>query len=105
MYPFYADDTVILVETPYDLRYALNEFHLYCELWKVKVNTNKTKYLYFVKSQWEFVLKNAIIENVKDLKYLGIGFFHFQILLTKQNLFMWVGTDAMYGAIRKNKAV
>ena len=35
---FYADDTVILVETPGDLQIPLNEFYLYCEQWKLNIN-------------------------------------------------------------------
>lgn len=41
---FNADDTVILSETADDLQRDLNEFHLYGEQWKLKVNINKTKF-------------------------------------------------------------
>lgn len=34
---FYAEDTVILTETPSDLQHALNEFFVYCETWKLQV--------------------------------------------------------------------
>ena len=44
---FYADDTVILAETPEDSQIALNEFCLYCKQWKLNINISKTKILVF----------------------------------------------------------
>lgn len=38
MYSFYADDIVILADTPDDLQNDLNEFYLYCEQWKLTDN-------------------------------------------------------------------
>jgi hypothetical protein len=38
----YADDTVIFAETAAELQSALNAMYLYCETWKLKVNTAKT---------------------------------------------------------------
>ena len=34
----YADDTVLMAETPEDLQKQLNIFHDYCLAWKLKVN-------------------------------------------------------------------
>ena len=39
----YADDTVLMAETPEDLQKQLNIFHDYCLAWKLKVNIDKTK--------------------------------------------------------------
>ena len=48
---FYADDTVIMAETADDLQKALNEFYLYCNQWKLQVNTDKTKILIFCRGR------------------------------------------------------
>jgi hypothetical protein len=46
----YADDTVLMAETPEDLQKQLNIFHDYCLAWKLKVNIDKTYRLYhFIK--------------------------------------------------------
>jgi hypothetical protein len=34
----YADDTVLMTETPEDLQKQLNIFHDYCLAWKLKAN-------------------------------------------------------------------
>lgn len=44
----YADDTVIMSETEEGLQQALLNFEQYCDLWKLKVNTQKTKLLFSV---------------------------------------------------------
>ena len=41
----YADDTVIVSETAEDLQNALNIYEQYCNIWKLTVNTSKTKVL------------------------------------------------------------
>ena len=43
----YADDTVILAESPEQLRKALDAAHDYCESWGLTVNTSKTKVMIF----------------------------------------------------------
>ena len=43
----YADDTVIMSETEESLQQALLNFEQYCDLWKLKVNTQKNKNCYF----------------------------------------------------------
>jgi hypothetical protein len=39
----YADDTVILSESAESLQEAISAFEEYCNIWKLTVNTNKTK--------------------------------------------------------------
>ena len=46
---YYADDTIILAESPDDLQNSLNELFNYCQKWKLKVNEDKTKILCFTK--------------------------------------------------------
>lgn len=47
----YADDTVLLSETPEDLQNQLNSFLLYCQQWKLEVNIEKTKIVIFTKGR------------------------------------------------------
>ena len=39
----YVDDTALLAETANDLQAQLDAFYEYCNLWKLKVNADKTK--------------------------------------------------------------
>lgn len=47
----YADDTVLLSETPEDLQNQLNSFLLYCHKWKLTVNIEKSKIVIFTKGK------------------------------------------------------
>ena len=73
----YADDTVIIAESAEDLQNALTAYALYCETWKLLVNSSKTKIVIFSKGRiqnYNFILNNEAIEIVKEFKYLGILF-------------------------------
>ena len=43
----YADDTVLLSETKEGMQQSLDIFQLYCDLWKLDVNINKRKVMFF----------------------------------------------------------
>jgi hypothetical protein len=43
----YADDTIILAESSDEMQAALNGLFHYCQLWKLKINTSKTKTVIF----------------------------------------------------------
>jgi hypothetical protein len=45
----YADDAVILAESKEDLQRAINKLYTYCEFWKLKLNTDKSKVIIFKK--------------------------------------------------------
>ena len=47
----YADDTVILSESAESLQEAISAFEEYCNIWKLTVNTNKTKIVVFSKKK------------------------------------------------------
>ena len=74
----YADDTIVLAESPEQLQLALNAVHEYCENWDLTVNTNKTKIVIFSKgrvtSYPAFVFGHRNIEVVDDYVYLGVVF-------------------------------
>ena len=46
---FYADDTVIITENVDSLQRALDVFTLYCNEWKLSVNTSNSKIMIFNK--------------------------------------------------------
>ena len=75
----YADDTIILAENPKELQLALNAAYTYCNLWKLKINVDKTKIIRFSKkrSSYEppaFWLNNERVEVVDNYTYLGTIF-------------------------------
>jgi hypothetical protein len=43
----YADDVILLSETPAGLQISLSHLQKYCTKWGLEVNTKKTKYLIF----------------------------------------------------------
>ena len=47
----YADDTVLMSETSDGLQTLPNNFYEYSELWNLKVNTDKTKIMFFSTSR------------------------------------------------------
>jgi len=58
----------------------LNSFAEYCNAWSLTINTSKTKIMIFQKHQRRYkrtekwLLNGAVLENVKEFKYLGLTF-------------------------------
>ena len=48
---FYADDNVIITENVDSPQGALDVFSLYCNEWKLNVNTSKSKIVIFIKRE------------------------------------------------------
>ena len=72
----FAYDTVLFGNSKEDLPFALNKFENYCDIWRLTVNTSKTKVMIFSKGRLprnqKFYFKNEEIEIVNKYKYLGI---------------------------------
>ena len=72
----YADDTVLMAESSADLQNQLNSFQDYCSIWKLKVNTDKSKVMVFSRGKLprnlNFSLNGKKLEIVNSLNYLGI---------------------------------
>ena len=47
----YADDTVILAESPTELQMSLDAMQSYCNIWKLNINTSKTKIVIFSRGE------------------------------------------------------
>ena len=74
----YADDTVVLAESPPELQAALDAVYGYCQEWKLSVNTTKTKVMIFsrgrVKKAQTFLFGKEPLETVQEYTYLGTIF-------------------------------
>lgn len=73
----HADDTIIMSENAATFQNTLDEFALYCNHWKLKINLKKTKVMVFGKrktSDLEFNINNSPLEIVQEYKYLGVLF-------------------------------
>ena len=73
----YADDTVLLAETPENLQCILNSLYNYCQEWNLTVNTDKTKIMVFrnggrLKDNEKWVYNNCELEIVDEFNYLGL---------------------------------
>ena len=64
----YADDQFLFSTSPTTLQSVLNDIELYCNVWGLKININKTKILIFEKcgiySNYNFYLCNEQLEVV-----------------------------------------
>ena len=73
---FYADDLVIFSETAQGLQEGLDDLHDYCNRWKLKINTTKSKIIIFRKgsriSRHDFTFGGSPIEVTNKIRYLGI---------------------------------
>ena len=72
----YADNTIVLVENVCERQKTLDAVHEYCGMYKLTVNSKKTKIIVFsrgnVKRFPAFKYGNNTIEVVSDYIYFGI---------------------------------
>ena len=73
----YADDIVLLSDSPDKLQQMIDALFIYCTNWGLKLNLNKSKIMVFRKSNrlsrnlcWKYGVE--VIEVVNEYKYLGI---------------------------------
>lgn len=65
----YADDIVVFSNSSEGLQIRLKKLELYCERWKLKVSTSKTKIMIFKKGgilprNLDFIFDNTVLEIV-----------------------------------------
>ena len=61
------------------LQDMLMKLHEYSQTWGLEVNTSKTKIMIFEKGRLtstEFYYNNTLLENVENVKYLGVKFYN-----------------------------
>ena len=101
----YADDMVLLAETPADLQRALNGLSEYCKKWGLTVNVDKTKVLIFSKGKTRnipaFSLDEQDVEVVWDYAYLGVLFNYNNKFQKAQRKQCTAGNRAMFSLLRK----
>ena len=73
----YADDVLLLSESKEDLQSCLDSLNVYCDYWKLRINTEKTKVMVFSAGKIKtdnikFTLNKSDNEIVDNYKYLGI---------------------------------
>ena len=73
----YADDVFLLSESKEGLQSCLDSLNVYCDYWKLRINTEKTKVMVFSAGKIKtdnikFTLNKSDIEIVDNYKYLGI---------------------------------
>ena len=75
----FADDQVLFATSPETLQSLLTDLENYCQLWGLKINTDKTKAMIFENGRWrshhDFYIYNSVLELVDSFKYLGITLF------------------------------
>jgi len=78
----YADDIVILADTPNKLQNMIEKLAEYCKTWGLTININKTKVLVFRQSKGRYCrnekwfMNGQEVEKVRYYKYLGVIFAH-----------------------------
>ena len=101
----YADDTVIMSESPNGLQSALNVYNDYCKQWKLTVNINKSKVVIFSKGRqanYSFVLNDQLLDIESDYKYLGVLFSKSGSFYSAKKQLVNQAEKAMYSLIRKS---
>ena len=64
----YADDTVIMAESAADLQKQLDSVSEYCNIWRLKVNVEKSKIVgFFRKEELLIILNLTLTENNQNL--------------------------------------
>ena len=105
----YADDTVILSETPDKLQIGLDNLYRYSDLWDLRINRKKTKILVFSKGKIrripDFTLAGEKLDITFNYKYLGLFFnYNGKFNVAKQDLYDRANR-AMFALLRKVKKI
>ena len=101
----YADDTIIVSDSPVDFQNSLNLFNDYCNEWKLKVNMSKTKVIIFGArntSNFLFKLGEENIEITDRYHYLGVTFSSNGSFLNARKHVVQQATKAMYLLFNKS---
>lgn len=101
----YADDTVILAETPDDLQKALYAMEDYCTEFKLHININKTKIMKLSRGKLRniptFYFGKQELEVVDSYPYLGLHFnYNGKFNVAKKKLYE-KATRAMFSVMKR----
>ena len=74
----YADHTAIFADTCQGLQKGLENLEVYCKIWRLTVNVEKTKVMIFENRKsnkhYEFKYNGNAVKVAHSLKYLGVYF-------------------------------
>ena len=101
----YADDTVLLAESPEDLQTSLNTMKDYCSMFDLEINIDKTKVMIFsrgkLRKSYYFNYGDQNIEVVNEYNYLGLVFnYNAKFNVAKNNSYQ-KGSKAMFSLLKK----
>ena len=103
----YADDTIILAESPVELQKALDGMNEYCQLNKLTVNVSKTKIIVFsrgkVRNVPVFMFGDEILERTDNYKYLGVTLNYNSSFVTNLKALSIVANKAMFALLQNGK--
>ena len=103
----YADDTVIFCDSAAELQEALNAFKVYCDTWKLKIHTGKTKIMIIGKGRRtngpDFKIGDDLLEQVDEYKYLGLYLSRTGSNIKTKQYLADQATKAMFSLLRKIK--
>ena len=96
----FADDMVIVGNSPEDLQRSLDMLHNYCLNWGLTVNTLKTKIVGFrktgrIKADENWTYNGEQIEAVNDFNYLGVIFNYTGFFVLNQEALAGKGLKAL----------
>ena len=96
----YADDQVLIANTPQAMKGLLKNLEIYCKKIFLKINIDKTKCMIFEKgranTKYNFYLYGKKIEIVQEFKYLGITLYQNGRWNKTQKLFAEKGSKSLY---------
>ena len=105
----YADGTVIFGENPEEHQQSLNAFQKYCEIWKLTVNTEKTKVMIFsngrISKNLHFYFNNKELEIVSEFKYLGMYLSQSGAFNAAKNHIAGQANKALFSLVRKTRTL
>jgi hypothetical protein len=103
----YADDTVLFSDSASDLQLQLNIFCEYCNIGKLKVNSSKSKIIFFSSGRLpqhiNFSYDGNAIEIVNEFTYLGLNFSRTGSSTNAKKVLINKAYKAMYEVIKKGK--
>lgn len=74
----YADDLLIISDSPGGLQKSLSKLEEYCSIWKLEINTKKSKVVVFRPTKkldnYTFSIYGETLDIVNSITYLGISF-------------------------------
>ena len=76
LHVLWADDLVIMSDTPEGLQHQLNGLYIFCSHYQIIINEMKTKIMGYCnnKDEVHFTFNNKPLEIVQEYKYLGVVF-------------------------------